>query len=513
MSAPPDAAATPRGRMRRESFRMRLADVLRGRRLVVVSNREPIVHRWRAGRIETLTPASGLTTAVLPLVTACHGTWVAHGAGDADFELTDARDGLDVFPDPGRHRRYRLRRVRLEREIEDGYYYGYANEGLWPLCHAAYTAPIFRRSDWDEYVKANERFAVAVLDEIGADDALVLVQDYHLALVPRMLRRARPDLLIAQFWHVPWPSRETMRVCPQLPELLDGLLGNDLLGLHTRHHVDNFLETIDRGIEGLVETERRTAQRQGHRTFVRAFPISIDVDEVASLAQERTLEEAYPELAPRLRGRTMLLGVDRLDYTKGIPHRLRMMEILLERHPELRGRLTFVQVGAPTRSVLPRYRALADEVGTLVAELNERFGTQDWRPIEYLSEHQDRSDVAVLMRHADACLVTSLHDGMNLVAKEYVASRAPEAGTLVLSKFTGAARELPEACLINPYDIDGSAELLLESLRLDESARRESMAQMLRHLYRNDIYHWALELLVSVDEVDRERRARMFPGN
>ncbi|MEO7091635.1 MAG: trehalose-6-phosphate synthase, partial [Polyangiales bacterium] len=465
--------------MRREIFLSQLAERLGRRRLVVVSNREPVVDRRRGDGIETLTPASGLTTALLPLVTACHGTWVAHGSGDADFERTDARDGVVIGAQPNGHRSFRLRRVRLERDMEQGYYYGYANEGLWPLCHVAYTAPVFRRADWEQYVAANQRFAEAVLDEIGDEEAVVVVHDFHLALVPRLLRNRRPDLLIAHFWHVPWPSREAMRVCPQLVDLLDGLLGNDLVGFHTRHHCNNFLETCDRGIEALVDWERSAAQRQGRRAYVRPFPISIDVDDFASLAAARPFAEVFPELAHRLEGRSMLLGVDRLDYTKGIPHRLRMLEVLLHKHPELVGKVTLVQVGAPTRTVLPRYRALADEVASLVADVNARFGTSDWRPIEYLPDHHDRRDVAVLMRQADACLVTSLHDGMNLVAKEYVAARAPRPGVLMLSKFTGAARELPEACLVNPYDIDGSADVLLESLRLPAARRSESMKHMM----------------------------------
>lgn len=499
--------------MRREIFHSKLADRLRGRRLVVVSNREPIVHRRRGARVETLTPASGLTTAVLPLVSACRGTWVAHGSGDADFDVTDARDGVNVSLGNDERHRFRIRRVRLEPELEAGYYYGYANEGLWPLCHVAYTAPIFRRDDWDHYVEANRRFARAVLDEVGGEPAIVFVNDFHLALVPRLLRDARPDLLLAHFWHVPWPSRETMRVCPQLPELLDGLLANDLFGLHVRHHCMNFLETVDRGIEALVDWERNAAQRSGHRSYVRPFPISIDVDDFAAMAGARRFEDVYPELAARVGDRLLLLGVDRLDYTKGIPHRMRMVETLLDRRPELRGRIVLVQIGAPTRSAIPRYRALAREVAALGDEINVRFGTPEWQPIEYLSEHQDRADVAVLMRRADGCLVTSLHDGMNLVAKEYIAARGDRPGTLVLSKFTGAAREFPEACLVNPYDINGSAELIRESLRLPESRRRESMAAMLRHLSANDVGHWALSLLANLDDVERRRKARTFPGN
>jgi trehalose 6-phosphate synthase len=499
--------------VRREDFRRALADRMRGRKLVVVSNREPVLDRHRDGKVERITPASGLTTAMLPLVSAANGTWIAHGSGDADFVRTDRRDGIEVVPEGDRRRAFRLRRVRLSAEIESGYYYGYANEGLWPLCHVAYTAPVFRRSDYAAYVAANHVFAQAILEEVGSSEAVVLLNDFHLALVPRLLRKARPDLIVSQFWHVPWPSFETMRVCPQVQELLDGLLGNDLLGLHVRLHCNNFLDTVDRGIEGLVDWERMSAQRAGHRTFVRPFPISIDLEAFAEDARSRTFADTFPELHARLGDRTVLLGVDRLDYTKGIPHRLRMLERLLEDHPELREKLVLVQVGAPTRSQIGRYRALQEEVAELVRAIDARFATPTWRPIEYLPEHHDRHEVAVLMRRADACLVTSLHDGMNLVAKEYVAARGDRPGVLLLSKFAGAARELPEACLINPYDIDGSADLLLESLRQPEERRRAAMARMSEHVRHHDIHRWAMGLLASLDDVARFRDAREFPGN
>ncbi|MBI2390595.1 MAG: trehalose-6-phosphate synthase [Deltaproteobacteria bacterium] len=490
-----------------------LVDRLRGRRLIVASNREPVVHRRTPAGIETLTPASGLTTAMLPLVAGTDGTWVAHGSGDADFLVTDAHDRVTVHPEGSVGGSFRLRRVRLPADVERGYYYGYANEGLWPLCHVAYTAPVFRKADWEHYVRANRLFADAILAEVSDAPAVVLLNDFHLALVARMLRDARPDLLIAQFWHVPWPSRETMRVCPQLAELLDGLLGNDLFGLHIRHHCNNFLETVDRGIEALVDHERLSAQRHGHRTYVRPFPISIEVDAFTEDASARTFEATFPELAARVGDRTMLLGVDRLDYTKGIPHRLRMLERMLELAPELCERVVLVQVGAPTRSVIPRYRALAAEVDDLQASINARFGTREWQPIEYLPDHHDRRDVAVLMRRADGCLVTPLHDGMNLVAKEYVAARAGLPGVLVLSKFAGSARELPEACLINPYDIDGSAELLLASLRLEPARLQDAMERMLAHLRSADVHRWASDLLSELDAAARFRDAVEFPGN
>jgi trehalose 6-phosphate synthase/phosphatase len=481
------------------------------RKIVVVSNREPIVHRRDpGGGVTMLHPASGMTTALVPLVAATGGVWVAHGSGTADFDVTDARDGLECPPEKPA---YRLRRVRIPTEVEAGYYYGLANEGIWPLCHIAYTAPFFRHSDWADYVAANELFAAAVLDEVGDDRALVFVQDYHLALLPRMLRVARPDLLIAHFWHIPWPNREVMRVMPWLDEFLDGLLGSDLLGFHVQHHCNNFMDTIDRSIEALVDVEHGRAVRGDHPTFVRPFPISIDAHAYAELAAAASFESFFPELAGQVDGQIVLLGVDRLDYTKGIPHRLRMLESLMERHPELVGRVTLVQVGAPTRSAITRYADFAREIAELAEDINRRFGRGEWLPVRYVPEHQDRDALAPLFRRADACLVTSLHDGMNLVAKEYVAAHAGSPGTLLLSKFTGAARELHEACLVNPYDVEGSADVLAASLRLPDHVRADAMQRLWERVCSHDVYAWATELLRSLDDVARRREARTFPGN
>jgi trehalose-6-phosphate synthase len=488
-----------------------VAERFSDRKFVIVANREPIVHdRDETGRIRMLHPASGMTTALVPIVESCRGVWVAHGSGAADFEVTDARSGVEWATDG---RTNRLRRVRLSKEVENGYYYGLSNEGLWPLCHIAYTAPMFRHADWDKYRQANRAFADAVLDEIGNEPAVVFIQDYHLGLLPRFLRDARPDLLLAHFWHIPWPNREVMRVFPWTEEFLHGMLGNDLVGFHVQHHCNNFLDTVDRGIEALVDYEHGRATRMRRSTFVRPFPISIDVNAYAAHARAHSFEEMFPELAAQTRGQALLLGVDRLDYTKGIPHRIRMFEMLLDKHPELRGHATFVQIGAPTRSAIGRYAAVAREVAQLVEDVNRRFAMGDWLPIRYVPEHNDRERLAPLYRRADACLVTSLHDGMNLVAKEYVAAHAGEPGTLLLSKFSGASRELLEAALVNPYDIEMSADVLAQSLSLPEAVRAEAMTRLFDRLRTHDVYDWAHDMMKELDDIARRHEAKAFPGN
>ena len=475
----------------------RLEEVARtrldGSKLIVVANREPFIHRFEGDRVRCVRPASGLTTALDPVMRACGGTWVGHGSGSADRFVSDARGRIAVPPeDP----QYTLRRVWLTKEEEQGYYYGFANSTLWPLCHQAYCRPSFVQSDWQQYQAVNRKFADAVLDEVEDGPALVFVQDYHFALLPRMLKDARPDLVVAHFWHIPWPNREVFRICPWGDEILDGLLGNDLLSFHIQYHCNNFLDTVDRGIEACVDMERFSVTRRGHDTLVRPHPISVDPE----LAEEY-LPADWPEEEARLRSRLglgdrqLLVGVDRIDYTKGIPERLRAVDRLLERYPTLKGRFHFVQVGAPSRGHLPAYRALNDEVEALVEEINWKHGEPPWAPIVFLNEHCDAGTITLLYRIASGCVVSSLHDGMNLVAKEFVSARSDERGVLVLSRFTGAARELTDAVLVNPYDIDQLADGMLAALTMPPAEQQRRMRRMRHQVQDNNIFRWAGMLL------------------
>jgi trehalose 6-phosphate synthase len=469
--------------------RTRLADT----RLVVVANREPFIHVRKGDDIDCMRPASGVTTALDPVMRACGGVWVAHGSGDADRVVCDVYDRVAVPPE---NPSYTLRRVWLSREEEEGYYYGFANGALWPLCHAAYMRPRFDAEHWDAYVRVNRKFTDAVLEEVDEEPAIVFIQDYHFALLPRMLREARPNLILVQFWHIPWPNREVFRVCPWKEEILDGLLGNDLLAFHTQYHCNNFLETVDHNLESRVCSERFAVIRRDRTTFVRPQPISVDPEEVAALTppnlrreKHRVREQLHVGDLP------LLVGVDRVDYIKGIPERLRAVDRLLTLYPEWKGRFCFLQVGAPSRVEIDAYRALNEELETLVREINARHGDESWRPIVFLHEHYGADKLAILYRLAAACVVTSLHDGMNLVCKEFVAARADERGVLVLSEFTGAARELTDALIVNPYAIDRLAEAYRVALTmpLDEQQRR--MRRMRQQVEDNNIYRWAGMLL------------------
>lgn len=472
-----------------EVARTRLA----GARLVVVANREPYIHHHEGGSVRCLKPASGLTTALDPVMRACGGVWVAHGSGAADRVVTDSRGRVAVPPEQPA---YTLRRVWLSPEEEQGYYYGFSNEALWPLCHAAYTRPRFEPSHWEQYRRVNQKFADAVLDEVGAAPAVVFVQDYHFALLPRLLKNARPDLVVLHFWHIPWPNREVFRICPWHDELLDGLLGNDLLAFHIQYHCNNFLDTVDRGIEARVDTEHFAVTRHGKTCRVRPYPISIDPTAPTSFAPGE-LERETERLRARLGSgsRPLLVGVDRVDYTKGIPERFRAVDRLLTLHPEWKGKFSFVQAGAPSRTHIPAYRQLSDEVAALAVEINRRHGDGDWRPIVHLNEHFQPAQVHALYRVAAGCVVSSLHDGMNLVAKEFIATRTDLRGALVLSKFTGAACELPDALLINPYAIDEFAQALRHALTMPAAEQERRMRRMQAHVADNNIFRWAGLLL------------------
>jgi len=468
-------------------------------RIFVVSNREPYMHVRQGKETVCIVPPSGLVTAVEPVLRACDGVWVAMGSGSEDKFTVDDKDCLRVPPeDP----RYTLRRVWLSAEEESGYYDGFANEGLWPLCHIAHTRPIFRASDWESYQDVNQKFAQAVLEEMeGVVNPIVFVQDYHFALLPRMIKAARPDARVAIFWHIPWPNPEAFGICPWQAELLEGLLGADLIGFHIPLHCNNFLATVDRVLESRTDREHMTVRRRGHTTTIRPYPVSVAMDPGRSDWADWTdrRDELLSEFG--VRAEKVIVGVDRLDYTKGIVERLMAFERLLEVHPWHRERVTMVQIAAPSRTRIPSYVDLRHHVEAMVEQINLRFQTAHWRPVILIERQCNHDEVAAWYRAADICLVTSLHDGMNLVAKEYLAARDDEDGVLVLSKFTGAAIELRDALIVNPYDIDGVADAIHHGLEMPLAERRMRMQRARRYLMEHNVYLWAASILGDVREL------------
>ena len=474
--------------------------------LFVVSNREPVQHMWREGKIVAETPASGLVTAMDPVMRACGGVWVAQGSGDADAEMTDSRGRLTVPPDDPR---YTLRRVWLTKEEEAGYYYGFANEGMWPLCHIVHTRPQFRPEDWAFYRSVNEKFAAAVLDEIAkVESPMVLIQDYHFALLPALIKRERPDARVAIFWHIPWPNFESFSICPWQDELLLGMLGADLIGFHTQYYCNNFLETVERAIEARIDWQHFSVTRGQHTTYVKPFPISVApafVEEPPQVSREAMLAQLG------VTAEWVGVGVERLDYTKGLPERFRSLGRFFERYPVYRERVVFIQLAAPSRSTIQRYQQIEAEVDEVVRQVNETFGTRKWRPIVYLKRHHDHRDIWPFYRHGDFCMVTSLHDGMNLVAKEYISVRDDEDGVLILSQFTGASWELRDALLVNPYDLDGMAEAVRAAVEMPPDERRARMGRMRQAVREHNIYRWAGLLLSELQRIPEESTA--VPGN
>jgi trehalose 6-phosphate synthase len=468
---------------------------LRGDQVIVVSNREPYIHENKDGQVVVRRPASGLVTAVEPVMRACSGTWVAHGSGNADRASVDKHDRVALPPG---HAEYQLRRLWLTPEQEQGYYYGFANEGLWPLCHVAHVRPVFRESDWQHYREVNQLFADAVVAEARSEDPVVLVQDYHFALLPAMVRKRLPRATILTFWHIPWPNPESFGICPWRSEILEGMLGSTILGFHTRFHCKNFIETVDRYLEARIEHENSTITFHGEPTLVESYPISIEWPQPEEQRSWPSPGQCRAEVFARLdipNDHRVAVGVDRFDYTKGILERLHAVERMLEKHPEWIGRFTFVQVAAPSRSALDEYRLFQERITAVTARINERFGKAGAPVVRLLAQHHEHDEVNKLYRAADVCLVTSLHDGMNLVCKEFVAARDDERGVLILSRFAGAAREMPEALIVNPYHVEECADALYRALTMPAAEQRERMASMRETVREFNVYRWAGRML------------------
>lgn len=482
---------------------------LDGRALFIVSNREPYRHVRKGKEIECIVPASGLVTALEPVLKACGGTWIAQGDGDADRDTVDANDRLRVPPEEPQ---YTLRRVWLTQGEEEGYYYGFANEGLWPLCHIAHTRPVFREKDWYCYKAVNEKFAKAVLEELeGVEEPCILVQDYHFALLPALIKAKRPDARITLFWHIPWPNPESFGICPWQKELLKGMLGADVIGFHTQFHCNNFLETVDRALESRIDYERFSVHREKHNTWVKPFPISIAFSD--NVEEEESSPTVFQDKESFLKAYGVSaawigVGVDRLDYTKGILERFWAIELFLEKNPAYQGKFTFVELAAPSRTLIPKYQQLGEEVEKEAERINARFAGKNNKAILLLKKHHSHEEIHPFYKWADVCLVTSLHDGMNLVAKEYVMARHDEKGVLILSQFTGAARELSEALIVNPYDTAQTAEAIRRALEMPENEQRVRMRDMRKILKEKNIYRWAADLVTELAQIRLENGQR-----
>ncbi len=471
--------------------------------LLLLSNREPFVHyRGPDGAVGVASPVGGLTSALQPLMAATGGTWIAWGSGSADFDVVD--EGAIVWVPPERPA-YRLRRLRLSPDEVRQYYVETANRALWPLCHSQVHHFRYDADAWRTYRKVNQRFAVAAIAEAGSRPAIVWVHDYHLALVAGALTRV-PNLFIHQFWHIPWPPADILRVLPTARELVRGLLGNDLLVFQTSRYRLNFLSGVtDLLPSARISLSRQTVRYRGHTTAVRACPISVDVAGFERLAARADTAQIARSLRKRYlpRGGQLVLGVDRIDYTKGIPQRLEAFARMLEHEPGLHGRVVFLQIAVPSRSEVPDYQVLEREVVVRVERINRRFRKARWDPIHLVRDHFDMTMLAACYRAADVCIVSSLQDGMNLVAKEFIACQRGGLGVLVLSRFAGAAEAMDGALLINPYDIDASAEALRTALTMKPAERELRLESLHRHLQSHTIGDWMDAIQTEVARLGR----------
>lgn len=478
----------------RDMIRAKLGD----NALFVVSNREPFMHVTdeNTAAVRCIRPASGVVTAIHPVLCACGGMWIAHGGGNADRQFVNSKDKLGVPPSDIR---YILKRVWLNKEEEEGYYYGFSNEGLWPLCHNTHTRPIFRQSDWLMYKKVNEKFAQAIVEELPAQSSFVFIQDYHFTLLAKMIKDRRPDIKIALFWHIPWPTAESFSICPYQNDILEGMLGCDLIGFHVQNHCNNFLDTANRLLESRVDTEKFSVVRAGKETLVRAFPISINgcLDNDAGRG---SISNAAAALKREygLEGKIVGIGVERIDYTKGIKERVLAIDRFFEKYPEYRKKFVFIQIGAPSRTNIKQYHDLISEIDELVEKKNRKYQDKAWEPIVYLKRHMSQEDIAPFYALADICIVSSLHDGMNLVAKEYIASKNDESGCLLLSQFTGAARELSDAVIINPYAIEDFADSIKTAIEMPPEDRLRRMRAMRKIVHEQNIYRWAANIITDL---------------
>lgn len=483
-----------------ERLKAEVHKLLKDRKMIVVSNREPYMHIHEGSGIKCIVPASGLITAMEPILKACGGLWIASGTGNADRETVDENDKIQVPPDEPK---YTLRRLWQSKEEEIHFYYGFSNEGLWPLCHIAHTRPVFRNEDWLFYKKVNEDFAAAVLQETATEvQPYILIQDYHFALLPELIRKEKPDARIAVFWHIPWPNPESFGICPWQKEILKGMLSADLIGFHTQYHCNHFLETVNNALESRVRWDNFSVNMAGHTTYVKPFPISIEFT-LKDFDNRRTPGVSSSQLLMSygVSARYMGVGVDRIDYTKGIIEKFLSIERFLEKNPSYKGQFTFVQIGAPSRVFLKNYSDTMMEVEKEAERINLRFRGKSWKPILFLNRHHSHEEILPYYATADFCMVSSLHDGMNLVAKEFVSARNNNTGALVLSRFTGASRELHGAIIVNPYDIEKTADAIRDALEMSPGEQYERMKQMREAILKNNIFTWASELLRTMTEI------------
>ncbi len=463
---------------------------------VVVSNRQPYIHKFVKGKVECMRGPGGVITALDPVMRELKGLWVSSGSGDAD-KLVAKDSKVRVPPeDPS----YILKYVWLTKEENVGYYFGYSNQALWPLMHLAFVRPTIREGDWKVYKEVNKKFARNVYQEVKDKKAIVFIQDYHLILVSKYLKELKKDMITILFWHIPWPTYDVFRILPQKQEVLEGLLSYNLLGFHIRYFCNNFLEAVANEVESKINRESLSVFYKGNTTLIRDYPISVDFEGTSKMGSSDSVKSAMRSLEEEfgLRGKKVIVGLDRIDYTKGIPERILGVDKFFEFYPHFKEKAIFLQIGEISRIHITQYKRLNDEINALVEEVNFKHATDVWKPVVFVRRHLTFSELLAFYRLADVCLVTSLHDGMNLVAKEFVSSRIDSEGVLILSKFTGAARQMKEALLINPYSSKEIAEAIYNAVTMDEEEVKKRMKKLRQGVQRNNIWKWIGKIISDI---------------
>jgi len=487
----------------KENVRELVKSTLENYRFIIVSNREPYMHVHAPQGVKCKTPAGGLTAALDPLMQACGGTWVAGGAGDADRESVDEHNRCLIPPDDPK---YTLKRVWMTKDEVDKFYFGFSNQTLWPLCHSVFKKPLFREDFWKGYQYSNNLFAKSTLEEIGNEPAFIWFQDYHFALTPEIVRKMLPKgqkIVLAQFWHIPWPPFETMVVCPWAKEILKGLLANDLIGFHIREFCLNFIECAEKILGADVNYKDSTISFEGRRIKVKEFPISIDFNTIDKIASNKQVEDEAKKIrsSESFPYRHIAVGVDRVDYTKGIIERLLAIDRFLEKYPMHQNNFVYIEAGAPSRTRIPAYMELTENIHELTEEINWKYQKGYWKPIHLIEKKINYERLLALYRTADVCIVSSLHDGMNLVAKEFIAANVDCTGVLILSPFAGAAEELKDSLIVNPYDIERFADAIKKALELSPKEKKKRVENLRKIVKKNNIYKWLADFITEVGKV------------
>ena len=506
---------------------------------MIVANRRPQPASQSEAGAAGGQPVSGLLSALIPLIEVSGGTWIGHDDNKNGLTAAQAKgksngngngngqgngQGNDQANDQGNdqgngHRNsqaiagtsrppYQLRNVEIQAQDYEGYYNGFSNQGLWPLCHITYTEPQFKSADWHAYRRVNQHFAQAVLEETKGHRAIVFIQDYHLSLLAGLLKQKQPDLLVAHFWHIPWPHLDQLRTCPFHQEIITGLLGNDLLGFQTADHCANFLESVKRNQSRKRSPNRNEIAPESPTTTVKAFPISIDMRAHEDLATSEAAIKAMAKWRDKhqLHNKIIGIGIERLDHTKGLLQKMQAIEILLGKRPDLGGRFVFIQLAIRSRCQQKSYRELGDQLNQLVNNINQRHGNKEWMPIILQLDAHDQIDLVAIERLAKFCVVSSLHDGMNLVAKEFCAARIDNQGVLILSEFTGSAQELSGALMINPFAIDSIADAMLEAIAMDPQEEASRMIAMRNTISHQNIFRWGADIVQALKSIEETRK-------